>query len=86
MGPADSGRYSQLLVEPGLAARLEVADDNAELPDVLHELLQVLLQVVKLLCHGPAACTATASTLLRYFRLPPGPTTTSVSSERGERG
>ena len=46
---------SQLLVEPGLAAGLEVADDNAELPDVLHELLQVLLQVVELLRHYLAA-------------------------------
>ena len=49
--------HSQLLVEPGLAAGLEVADDNAELPDVLHELLQVLLQVVELLRHRRAART-----------------------------
>lgn len=44
-------RRSQFLAEPGLAAGLEVADDDAELPNVLHELLQVLLQVVKLLRH-----------------------------------
>lgn len=50
--PKDSGRHSQLLVEPGLAAGLEVTDNDAELPDVLHKLLQVFLQVVELLRHG----------------------------------
>lgn len=84
--PAHSGRHAQLLVEPGLAARLEVADDDAELPDVLHELLQVLLQVVELLRHGPAPSTATAAAPLRRFRLPPGPTVSSVSSEGRGRG
>lgn len=42
---------SQFLVEPSLAAGLEVANDNAELPDVLHEFLQVLLQRVELFRH-----------------------------------
>lgn len=42
---------SQFLVEASLTAGLEVADDDAELPDVLHELLQVLLQRVELLRH-----------------------------------
>lgn len=82
----DSRRYPQLLVEPGLAAGLEVADDNAELPDVLHELLQVLLQVVELLCHGPAASPAAGTALLRRFLLPPGHPTTSVSSSRRGAG
>lgn len=49
--------HSQLLVEPGLAAGLEVANDNAELPDVLHKLLQVLFQVVELLRQRRAART-----------------------------
>lgn len=50
-GNGAAGEASQLLVEAGLAAGLEVADDDAELPDVLHELLQVLLQRVELLRH-----------------------------------
>lgn len=74
------GGHSQLLVEPGLATGLEVADDDAELPDVLHELLQVLLQVVKLLRHGFVARTAAGVVRLRRFLLPPGVSTTSVSS------
>ena len=80
------GRHSQLLVEPGLAAGLEVADDDAELPDVLHELLQVLLQVVELLSHGPAVRTAAGTLLPRRLWLPPGPATTSVSSGAGWAG
>lgn len=77
---ATSSRHLQFLVEPSLAAGLEVADDDAELPDILHELLQVLLQVVELLRHGPMVSTATGVALLHRFLLPPGPTTTSVSS------
>lgn len=63
-------RRSQLLVEPRLAAGLEVADDDAELPDVLHELLQVLLQVVELLRHGRGRSERLPP---RRFRLPAGP-------------
>ena len=72
---------SQLLVEPGLAAGLEVADDNAELPDVLHELLQVLLQVVELLRHHRATRKTAAGVVLPHrFLLPSGPAATSASS------
>lgn len=85
--PADSGRHLQFLVEPGLAAGLEVADDDPELPDVLHELLQMLLQVVELLRHGPTVRSNTAGVvLLLRFLLPSEPTPTSVSSRGGRRG
>lgn len=46
---------SQLLIEASLAARLEVAHDDPQLSYVLHELLQVLLQVIKLLRHVSCA-------------------------------
>lgn len=84
--PTDSGRHSQLLVEPGLAAGLEVTDNDTELPDVLHELLQVLLQVVELLRHGPAANTPPRVVPLCRFLLPPGPAATSVSFGGRRRG
>lgn len=80
------GRHSQLLVEPGLAAGLEVADDDAELPDVFHELLQVLLQVVELLRHGRATLTAPGVVRHRRCLLPPRLPATSASSGGGAGG
>lgn len=43
---------SQFLVQSCLATRLKVADDDSELPYVLDEFLQVLLQVVKFFSHS----------------------------------
>lgn len=44
-------RHSQFLVEDGLAARLEVTDDDPQLANVLYELLQVFLQAVEFFSH-----------------------------------
>lgn len=62
---------SQFLIEARLAAGLEVADDDAQLPDVLHELLQVLLQRVELFRHAAASGQAGTDRPARH--LPPFP-------------
>jgi len=47
----DGRLHSQLLVEPRLAAGLEVADDDPQLSNVLDEFLQVLFEVVEFFRH-----------------------------------
>lgn len=43
--------YSQFLVKNGLAARLEVADDDSQLSNILNKFLQMFLQAIKFLSH-----------------------------------
>lgn len=42
---------SQFLVQSCLATRLKVADDDAQLSNVLDKFLQMLLQIVKFFSH-----------------------------------
>lgn len=43
--------YSQFLVKNGLAARLEIADDDSQLSNILNKFLQVFLQAIKFFSH-----------------------------------